>query len=114
MIERLFDQGERLKSFPFLLIYEKVEHKGPHPLKVGFSVPKKNIRSAVLRNRIKRLMREAYRTTAPEALKTIPEQFILMILYIPSKELEYAKIEAGIVTLMKTFLTKIGNSETEN
>ena len=113
-IERLFVQGERLKTFPFLLIFEKFDHKGPNPVKAGFSVPKKNIKSAVGRNRIKRMMKEAFRTNFPEMLYRLPDQYVFMILYIPSKELEYHKIEKGMNTLLETFLTKTGNNETKN
>ena len=54
-------EGKHVKSFPLRLIYSPLNHDGEFPIKVGFSVPKRNVKLAVDRNRIKRLMREVYR-----------------------------------------------------
>ena len=51
LIEQLFAEGERIKLFPFQLVFLKVVHKAEYPIKVGFSVPKRNIKLAV--NQIK-------------------------------------------------------------
>jgi ribonuclease P protein component len=64
-ISRLFNQGARLKSGSLLMIYysdsEPVDRVGRTSVKVLFTVGKKIVPRAVDRNRIKRLMREAYR-----------------------------------------------------
>ena len=60
-IETLFAQGNSFMAYPFRVIYlERV----PYPLTLAsilITVPKKRVRSAVQRNRVKRLAREAYR-----------------------------------------------------
>jgi len=63
-ISRLFNKGSRLKGGSLLLIYSAsrpVDQTGRTPVRVLFTVGKKLAPRAVDRNRIKRLMREAYR-----------------------------------------------------
>jgi ribonuclease P protein component len=60
-IAMLFQQGKRLKIFPFNVFYLQKKSKELKYNKVLFAVSKKRIRSAVQRNKVKRLCREAYR-----------------------------------------------------
>ena len=61
-ISSLFIDGEKLKSGSILMLY-KISEKGTE---VAFSVKKKDYKLAVDRNRIKRLMREAFRLNQNE------------------------------------------------
>ena len=60
-IETLFASGKSCTYGQFRLIYLETEPTGTPPVQVLIAVPKKNLRNAVARNRMKRLMREAYR-----------------------------------------------------
>lgn len=60
-IDSLFKEGKSLKSGLFRLLYLETESTTPAPVQVLIAVPKKNLRHAVTRNRMKRLIREAYR-----------------------------------------------------
>ena len=114
MIELLFIKGERLKSFPFLLLFENYDHQDSASFKVGFSVPKKKFNSAVKRNRIKRMMKEAFRKADFNIHHQKHKQCIIMIIYTATETLEYNKIERGMNKILDSLLTKIENDETEN
>jgi ribonuclease P protein component len=62
-IEHLFQKGKTFGLFPLRIYYLLTEEgeKDDAGLKAGFSVSKRHFKKAVDRNRIKRLVREAYR-----------------------------------------------------
>ena len=60
-IDRLFKEGKSLKSGNFRLLFVETEPSGKSPVQVMIAVPKKNMHHAVDRNRMKRLIREAFR-----------------------------------------------------
>ena len=60
-IEALFATGKSLYKFPFNLRYHIVAGQTEHPVKFSVSVPKKKIKLAVGRNKVKRQIREYYR-----------------------------------------------------
>ncbi len=64
-IDRLFDKGgsRALSAFPIRAVYRLYEQQGDGHVgvQVLLSVPKRLLRHAVARNRVKRQLREAYR-----------------------------------------------------
>jgi len=54
-IKEMFDNPKRLSSASFVLLYKKSESRG-----VAFTVKKHVSKNAVMRNKIKRVLREAY------------------------------------------------------
>jgi ribonuclease P protein component len=64
VIEYLFKEGKAFSIFPLRVFYTTEfpdSAIAQNNLQVGFSVSTRNFKKAVDRNRIKRLMREAYR-----------------------------------------------------
>lgn len=63
LIDNLFSGGNKsFSSFPLRVVYKELETDKDIPrAMVLISVPKKNIKRAVMRNRVKRQVREAYR-----------------------------------------------------
>ncbi|MEZ5173209.1 MAG: ribonuclease P protein component [Bacteroidia bacterium] len=64
IIEKLFAGGKHFRVHPFKVIWIQNQEAEDLPnLRIGISVSKRISRKAVTRNRIKRLIREAYRTS---------------------------------------------------
>lgn len=111
LIESLFKEGKRIQSFPLQLLYLKTDHLGEVPLKVAFSVPKKRIKLAVNRNRIKRQMREVYRQQKFCFFEIANEQHIFMFIYLAANELEYAVLEEAVQKICKKFAKNVLENE---
>ena len=107
LIEHLFGEGKRVKSFPLQLIYLQISHDSEFPIKVGFSVPKRVVKLAVDRNRIKRMMREAYRLNKYLISENIQEPYIFMFIYTAKEEPKYADLAEIFKKVFVKFLSKI-------
>jgi ribonuclease P protein component len=68
-IDLLFQEGKNFRVGPIKVVY-RLEQSGTEPLQFGVTAPSRNFKRAVDRNRIKRLMREAWRLNCTE-LKTV-------------------------------------------
>jgi len=82
LIKQLFEEGQSVNQFPLRLIYLKTTYETNIVVKSSVSVSKRNFKKAVDRNRIKRLLREAYRLQKPVFFNNTNHQYALMILYI--------------------------------
>lgn len=83
-IDKLFSEGKSVSQNGFTLVYLMGPLLSLYPAQAGFSVPKRNFKHAVDRNRVKRLMREAYRAhkkTLYEKLLAPKQQVALMFVY---------------------------------
>ena len=110
-IELLFAEGSRVKVYPLQLVFLKNEHYSESPIKVGFSVPKRSVKLAVNRNRIKRMMREVYRKNQQLYSENINEKYIFMFIYMAKDELKLDDLEQSIKKISDKFLIKITEDE---
>jgi ribonuclease P protein component len=98
-IERLFEDGRSITEFPVKLIY--IEQKTEQKTQAAFAVPKRNFKSAVDRNRIKRQLREAYRLHKQLLSSNTGKNFALLFLYIGKNKPEYVFLEKSMRVLLK-------------
>jgi len=96
LIDKLFNEGKALHSNNLTLIFLPLSLDAIYPAQCTFSVAKKNFKSAVSRNTLKRRMREAYRKnkfTLYQHLVQQQTQLALGWIYKAKKELAYSEIE---------------------
>ncbi|MEA4840422.1 MAG: ribonuclease P protein component [Bacteroidales bacterium] len=106
-IAELFQDGESFMSYPVrvvMQIYKTVERS---EIRVVMSVPKKKLKHAVDRNRVKRLLRETYRLNKQTLLEQAMAQGVsvrMAFIWIPPEVLDYQRVEKK----MKEALVKAG------
>ena len=101
-IVRLFAEGRTLSFSPFRVMYYWNEPE-EEPVKVLFSVSKRNFRRAVHRNRIRRLMREAWRRHWRPLLEMSAEKqksLHIALVYTRREMPDFASIENKIIQLI--------------
>jgi len=102
LINEIFTTGSSFPSYPFRVFFKVMEIDANVKAKVGVSVSKRNFKHAVDRNRIKRLMREAYRLQKYTLLDNLDTQVVAMIIYTQRKELPFDLIKSKMdKTLVK-------------
>ncbi len=118
-IEYLFKEGKVLTVSPLRIFYffqkenavKALEESSEKLfLKVGVGVSKRHFKKAVDRNRIKRLMREAYRLQKSPVQTTLKEkQYSLKVFFIyTGKELpDYLLMKEKIATVLSQLQQKI-------
>ena|SRR5690606_16999087 len=107
LIEKMFTEGKTVSKYPLKLIYIQTELKDEIMIQAGVSVSKRNFKRAVDRNKIKRLMREAYRLNKNLIFNTIQFPYALMFLYI-GKEFpkNYDEISKSMIKLLQKFISE--------
>ena len=104
LIGKLFESGKSVKKFPVRLVYLQTEHTSDFPIQAAFSVPKRNFKRAVDRNRIKRLFREAYRHEKGVLYDQLEKPYIFMFTFMGKKEPTYLEVQQKIQQVLALFI----------
>ncbi|MFV0237963.1 MAG: ribonuclease P protein component [Flavobacteriales bacterium] len=96
-IDKLFSDGKSFVQHPVRIVYIKNQSLSAN--QVAFSVSKRNFKLAVDRNRIKRLMREAYRLNKHDLNQ---KGIHIIFIYTDIKMKSYPIIERSIKKILTT------------
>jgi ribonuclease P protein component len=111
VIEQLFSEGKAVTAYPLRLIYINTEHEDGSILKTGVSVSKRLHKTAVSRNKIKRLLREAYRLNKPLYFNNSSTSYAFMILYLSKDGTTFEGLNGKMKLLFEKFLNKTSKNE---
>jgi ribonuclease P protein component len=101
-ITALFESGTSFLVYPLKIVWMKGEPSAESPVSVAFTVSKRNFRHAVLRNRIKRIMREAYRLNRRLPVGEQRDKRLLVVfVYIARELLPYSNVSKSMSIALK-------------
>lgn len=100
IIKELFEKGSSFYSYPFKVVHiPNVEASTEAQNQVLISVSSRLFKRAVDRNKIKRRIREAYRTQK-ETLQSRTEKGVFSFIYTAKEILPYAEIKAKLLLVL--------------
>lgn len=108
---QLFEEGKSISGYPLKLIYIRIENQEVS-IKAGVTVPKRNFKSAVDRNKVKRLLREAYRRNKAVVFNNTDANFAFLFLYLGKEMPSFGQLDEKMKQVLNKF--KVQNNEKNN
>lgn len=115
-IDNLFSQGESFIAYPLRVVYQ-IELEADEDKRFAsllISVSKKKFKRAVKRNRVKRLIREAYRLNKAPMKELLNQRGVRMdiaFLYLKDQLPDYADIEKSILKTISILSDRLSVKE---
>lgn len=115
-ISQLFTSGKSAKAFPVRAQFGiSTNTENEVSIQAGFVVPKKKLRKAVDRNRVKRQIIEAFRLQREELMEKLQKHSIkmdVMFIYLGDKIPVYSKVEKNMKKILDKLIVEIENQKT--
>lgn len=106
-IDQLFTEGKTFFSYPFKVFYLFQESEKEFPVQLLISVTKKNFKKAVDRNKLKRLVREGYRSNKLllyDYLNEHNKSTLLGLIYVGETILSPKEIEQKLILILQRLI----------
>jgi len=114
-IGNLLANGNVILAYPFRVIYLMVDDENEQiPIRVLVSASKKKFKKAVVRNRIKRLIRESYRQNKVVIVTFAENENIRLHIafqYIANELLEFNSFEKGMKLAFEKIISQISENK---
>ncbi|MEO9512856.1 MAG: ribonuclease P protein component [Flavobacteriaceae bacterium] len=104
--EQLFIEGKSINEFPVRLLYTKTHFDDATPIKAAVVAPKKKFKGAIQRNKVKRLLREAYRHNKHLVFNSMEGNYAFLFLYLSNRMPNYKEVDVAVKQLLKAFIKK--------
>ncbi len=107
IIGRLFTEGKSFIAYPLRAVWMPLDNPPADtpPVQLAISVPKRFFKTAVARNRIRRLIREAYRLHKHAIYEKIAAggqgPVALMLIYLAKEPPAQGELKAGMEKLVR-------------
>ena len=106
-IEDVYSHGQQIKKFPFLLKYLRTSIEKGAKVQIVVSIPKRNVKKATDRNRLKRQIKEVYRLNKKELFELINKQekdLALFLIYTGGVDVEYQLLESKLKLILQELI----------
>jgi ribonuclease P protein component len=108
IMDKVFETGKVIVVPSFKLIWLKADEASGQPVQIVITVPKRNFKRAVDRNKLKRRIREVYRKNKEKLYAEIESQtYYLMLIYTGKSMIEYKEAEEKIIKLLQRLIPEI-------
>ena len=115
-MDQLFQSGKSLTVFPVKIFYALAEEQN-NVIKTGVGVSSRHFKKAVHRNRIKRLLREAYRTEKQPLhayLNNNEKQLVLFLLFIDKELPQYGLLKEKMKLCIQRLIHVLNEVDIKN
>lgn len=110
IIDKVFETGKVIIGPSFKLIWMEAEEAMEQPAQIVITVPKRNFKRAVDRNKLKRRIREVYRKNKDLLYNKIKSKtYYLMLIYTGRSIMEYGEAEEKIIKLLQRLTAEINS-----
>lgn len=112
-VDAIFTTGKSFISYPLRVVYLLHEQSSLPRCSILVSVPKKRIKKAVHRNRIKRLVRESYRLNRSliNSLELDQQTIDVAFIYVKDTASNFSEIDKAVKKALNQIAIRIKKTE---